>query len=397
MLRVRSIVMLVVLCGLAVTAAYYISRPAQQVQVSAVGQTVFPDLLDGLNDVARIVIRSAEGTVTVQRDGDAWGVSEKHGYPADMEKVRGALFGTAELEKLEAKTSNPDLYARLDLQDIDAPDAKSVSLRLEDDNGQALAALIVGKQRPSRSSASTEETYIRLPDDPQTWLAAGSLSVEAKAQDWLLSELIGVNAEQVGSVRVVHADGEQVTLLRDQPGQADFRLDSLPEGAKPKSSWTLNNVASTFTGLRLDDVLPSADANFPEEGVSTVEVDTFDGLTLRMETAAVNERYLSRFSVAVASVPVEQSEEPEQSESQGEKPSATQPATEEPEDPQILAANLRSRFDGWVFVFPDYSMRNILKRQDDLVEVEKTEETVDESADEAGAEVQQLQLPGASQ
>jgi hypothetical protein len=198
-------------------------------------------------------------------------------------------------------------------------------------------------------------------------------------------------------VRVVHADSEQITLLRDQPGQADFRLDSLPEGAKPKSSWTLNNVASTFTGLRLDDVLPSADANFPEEGVSTVEVDTFDGLTLRMETAAVNERYLSRFSVAVASVPVEQSEEPEQSESQGEKPSATQPATEEPEDPQILAANLRSRFDGWVFVFPDYSMRNILKRQDDLVEVEKTEETVDESADEAGAEVQQLQLPGASQ
>src|SRR5580698_3532117 len=53
----------------------------------------------------------------IARRGDGWVVPDKSDYPARADMVRKALVGVAELEPIEAKTRNPELLSRLDLQD----------------------------------------------------------------------------------------------------------------------------------------------------------------------------------------------------------------------------------------------------------------------------------------
>ena len=85
-----------------VAAAFFIqARNAPETEIQTT--PVFADLLERVNDVSKIEIKSkAEQTVLVNR-GATWEV-ENHGhFPALFEKVKGAVVDLAELQVLEAR------------------------------------------------------------------------------------------------------------------------------------------------------------------------------------------------------------------------------------------------------------------------------------------------------
>lgn len=377
MLNVRTLVVLVVLVVLALAAAYYVNRPAPRQVSTNTGALLFPNLLDELNDVRAIAVESREEVVSVTREEGVWRVVEKSGYPADTEQVRAVLLGVAQLVKVEPKTKNPELYGRLALEDIEAADAQAVSLTLRGKEDRIVAALIVGKQRPARGGALLRETYVRVPGDPQVWLVRGNLTLERTPVDWVVRDIVGLDARRIRRLRVEHPDGETLLLVREEPGQADLAVEDVPAGHKIQSTWTVNNVATSFAGLRLEDVLPAPDAKFPDAGISRVEVETFDGLRVRLEAAEVAERHLARFAVAVIDTepetekgvaPREESPPQDTAADQAEAVEGDASAAGEGTDPTRQAAEMRARLEGWVFVLPDYSVGNVLKRQEDLVE-----------------------------
>jgi len=110
------------------------------------GEALFPELLEEINDVRAILVTTREGAFTIERGETAWVVNEKT-YPAAADQIQRVLVGVAQLRTVEAKTRNPELYSKLQLEDVSEPEAKSVWLQLRGPDEKTLASLIVGKQR----------------------------------------------------------------------------------------------------------------------------------------------------------------------------------------------------------------------------------------------------------
>src|SRR5689334_19335209 len=148
------------------------------------GKIVLPSVYARSADVGTIAVKRDKGTLTLKRGKDGWTVAERDHYPADATKVRQALVGLAELKLVEAKTSKPDLYQRLEVGDV-KEGAKSALVGIKDTKGEKMGELIVGKRRPDRLGAGTDGIYIRRPGEAQSWLAQGSLDLTGEAKDWL--------------------------------------------------------------------------------------------------------------------------------------------------------------------------------------------------------------------
>ena len=220
------------------------------------GQPVFPGLKATINDVSEMSIVTQSGTITIHRAEDSWRVKEKHEYPADLGKVREALIGLAELKILEPKTRKPELYEKLGVQDVEAEGSLSTSVTLKDAAGNTLAAVIIGNDRPAGGDGDQKEMFIRKPENPQTWLAMGTLSIEKNPGEWLDKELVRIETNRVRRLRVIHPDDTRLVLEKAKPADLDYHMVDLPEGLELQSQFTVNNVVSTVASLSMDDVNP---------------------------------------------------------------------------------------------------------------------------------------------
>ena len=155
----RTVLVLGVATLVAVGAVLFVERGSDTPEPG--GDIVFPALLEQVNSVARVRVTGSEGAFTLARDGDAWVVEEKERHPADPDRVHKLLVGAAGMKRLEPKTSDPERYPKLWLEDPTGKDSRSVRLVLEDASGAVLAGWVLGDRRPSKSDASRTELYIR--------------------------------------------------------------------------------------------------------------------------------------------------------------------------------------------------------------------------------------------
>lgn len=336
------------------------NRPTTSDETSETAR-LFPGLADHLNDVGRIIIARKADTVTVVKKGDAWGVAEKHDYPADFRKVRKLLVDLAELRPLEKKTSTPSLFADLQLEDLSAPDAKSVLVTLKGADGKDLLATYVGKQRFARGGTGNDGVYIRKTNENQTWLAKGTLGVDQGAVNWLDRELADVAHERVEKVVVTQPDGASITVSREKVTDPHFTLAAVPKDKKPKSEYDVDQEASSLEGLQLDDVSPAAGVAAPADGkLGKAEIATFDGLVIHVELLPKDKETWVRFAASYAAPAAKPSDADAK---------AGKLKTAEEVQKEVAALNAKAK--GWVYKLPDWKLDNLRKKMADLVEDEK--------------------------
>ena len=260
------------------------------------GQLLFPDLMKLINDVDEVVIETKEQRITLERGERSWGIKEKSGYRADVEKVKQAIVGLANLRIHEPKTNNAELYARLGLQDKDQEGSASKTVTVKTVDHPEVAKLVVGNQKPAKGNPRMSDIYVRRPDDPQTWLVIGNLPIETMPGEWLDKEVIALPTKRVRQVTVTHSKGKTLHLSKEKPDDLDFHLDSIPTGYKISSQFNVNNVVGTLVQLSLEDVKAQAKVDFVKKpGVSAV-LETFDGLRLNVQTSKLNEQVWGKFS-----------------------------------------------------------------------------------------------------
>lgn len=359
------------------------------------GQLLFPQLLSMVNDVNEVVVETKDQTVTLVRGENTWGVKEKAGYRADVEKVKQTIIGLAELRILEPKTKNPELYDRLGLQDKDQEGSLSTTVLLKTPNNPEAAVVIVGNQRPAKGNPRMSDIYVRQPGDPQTWLVIGNLPLEKVAGEWLDKEITALTSKRVHRVTVTHPGGETLMVSKDKPEDLDFQLDSVPAGFKVASQFNVNNVVGTLVQLSLEDVKKEEDVHFQAySGVSAV-LETFDGLRLHLKTAKEEDKIFGKVSAEfdpglvraeAANPPSENGEKASASasaqkekttafkagERSGETPSEPSPKEDsvlkKPEEVQKEIAALNQRVQGWAYVLPTFRVENFSKSKKDLLE-----------------------------
>ena len=366
----RSVLILAAVTLVAVGAVFFVERDSGTVDHG--GEVVFPALLEQVNSVERVRVTGHEGAFTLARDADRWVVEEKGRYAADPDRVHKLLLGAAGMKRLEPKTSNPDLYPRLWLEDPAGEDSKSVRFVLENASGAALADWVLGDRRPSKSDAARTELFIRVADDPLAWLVEGSVPGGSTIIDWIDRTVARIDRERLRDVEVVHADGAVVAVSRPDPADADFSLQGVPADRETDSQYRVNDIGRFLEDLRFEDVARSSSLDFSGSVDKRLRITTFDGLRVDVESVMRDgEAWVQLRAEADESLVATSGDTAGASGSgDAESASAKAPgAVSTPDEVRAEAERLNARWKGWAYELPSFKRDYIARRMDELTRV----------------------------
>ncbi len=261
-MQTRSLLLLLALSAASAVGAGITLKANQPARSLPAGVKLFADLATQQGVVARITLTQGKETLTLVRQGDTWGLVEKGGYPVAPEKIRQILVDLTEAETLEGKTSTPELYARLNVDE--GENASSRRLTLYGDKGAVLVDVILGKLRASAVNAAAlgidkPMLYLRKAGEAQAFLVESRLNPKVAALDWLAKDLFDLPQEQVSTVTLTGADGAIIEIARAaEATPPDFIVTNPPEGRVSKIGWAVTGVAATLEAMTLEDVRSAA-------------------------------------------------------------------------------------------------------------------------------------------
>jgi hypothetical protein len=281
------------LAGVLVAGAGWYFGPHQLPRASehvAAGTLMFPDLTTKLQNAAEIDITHQGKTLVIRRKGNVWGVADRGGYPVETDKLHSMFAALTELRLAEPRTADPANYARLGVNDPNSKAGTSNLLRVIDSNGMTIAQLIVGHNRMLTQGNVPDEVYVRRPNEAQSWLAYGSVKVDAEPTLWINHTLLNVDPSKVANITIDRSGAKLVFTAKDSklaltdpaqhPALANYKLDQLASGLQ---QFTCDDVHS--------GPAPSTGA------VGNAVFTTTDGLHVTLHLYKQDQNLLVRFDV----------------------------------------------------------------------------------------------------
>ena len=360
-MKSNKLQLLAVITLVALLAAFYMSKHRAPT-TSLETQTLFPGLLEQVNEIKAIELAKHDRQLNLAEVGKTWVISDADNYPADFGRIKSTLLELAELEILAEKTSNPERYERLGVEDPLNDGATSLLLSVKNEAGDTLASLIVGNTRHSKAAQDRAGLYVRLPEQEQALLVEGKLDVSANVADWFTRELFSIESARIKQVEITHKDGSSVVLSREQDID-ELTLINIPEGREAQSEVIITRMGTILEDVFVDSVIKADKLDAAEQTLAQVE--TFDGLQVNITSAQLEETSYSSFEFAA-------------------KPGASAGENSEGEDsepgPAEVAADLNQRLQGWAFAIPDFKFELFTRDLDSLTKAIEAKET------EAGTE-----------
>jgi hypothetical protein len=267
----------------------------------------------------------------VEKSGDDWTIAERSGYTANIGALRDLLLAIADAKIIELKTSNPDKYHLIGVNDPSDAGSESVEVVITGDGFEHTVLLGITAQSSNR--------FARLSDQAQSVLIDQDPDIPDDAAGWLADELVDIGAERVQQVIISHADGEEVAIDKSSPDAPNFDLADIPDGRELSYPTIANGIGAALAGLTLDDVRSApAQESTP---VTTTTIRTFDGL--QIDVTEYEDGDVSWLSFLVAAADIAET------------------------DVQDEAAQINSRVKGWQYAIPDYKASLLGRRLDELL------------------------------
>jgi len=316
-IRVLAAVVLALVLLIAVVERTDDNGPAMQ------ERALLPGLAEHANSIQRIRVITADADpLTLRLDSGRWVNAARDDYAVDLGKLRPLIVALADARILEEKTSNPEHYGKLGVDDPEE-DGSGTKITVE---GEGFAyTIILGE------SAQGNHRYARLADEETSYLVDQNPGVPDSAADWLLSDVLDIAADKVRSVTITHADGETIAIAKESEDQTDFTVLDVPEGRELSYGTVANGIAGALGALRFDDVRKAVDGAVETSAV----FETWDGLQISAQVRADGEDAWVTFSVAG-----------------------------EPDD---TAGDIGEKLAGWQYRLPEYKKNLMTRRWDDIL------------------------------
>ncbi|HKK15662.1 MAG TPA: DUF4340 domain-containing protein, partial [Gammaproteobacteria bacterium] len=246
----KLVIFFLVTLAVIVTAGIVSSLRSPQ---STVEKTLlFPGLSDKINQVSRITVSGDKKSVELVEEGGDWRVASSANYPAIFSKVRSVALNLSHMKIIDEKTSNPEFYDRLSVEDPNQKEARSLLLTLENNAGETLAKIIVGQ--PRQSSSSKPGLYVRLPGEKTALLVEGQLDISAEDTDWYIRDLIDIPSAVVKRVDITYPDGKTFGIFKENRQQPDFDTTDKSAEKSSASKIIINRISKGLEELRADGV-----------------------------------------------------------------------------------------------------------------------------------------------
>jgi Domain of unknown function (DUF4340) len=363
---------------------------------------LYAGLAEKLGDVAKVTIKKGKQEAVVVRDGAAWKMENKSGYPAKFDALKPIVAGIAQAKVIEPKTSKPDLWSRLEVEDPAAADAKSAMVTLTDAKGATLASLIVGKQdfgAPSDDPMSPPPSdgvmrrFVRRAGENQSWLAQAEINVIADPLELLDRNVIEIKNERVKGVTIAHpASGDQpaetVTISKASEQEKNFSLANMPAGSRLKDEFAASRVAQALSYVTFDDVQPASAIDFTSPAAVHGTFECFDGTSIAFTLVEKDGKQWAKFGTtftetpAAAPVapatPAPSTPEANAAADINAKPAPATPATPAAKDlteaQKVIresvkkdAAELDARLSKWAYALPEFKHTQLRTKIADLI------------------------------
>lgn len=384
-MKKNTLTSLVIVTAIVVIGAgYAVTSRQSAVTRTVVEEAVFPDLLGQINDVAAIEVTGAKQSFSVRHDGGQWVVSALADFPAEFDRVKQALLAVAELKTVEAKTANPERHGVLGLNEPGSEDGAGLKVRVLGAEDTVLAGLLLG----NAGRGTRDLVYVRRDGEDQTWVAQRKPDIGDDPRDWVETMLTKIDIERLRRITLAHADGEQVVIYKEEPGDTEFFLDNIPEEGSLKSPMSLDSIARVISVLRFEEVFAATDIPSDQVPGTVGTFETFDGATITITIygedqaiwAKIAATYDADAVIAPALVPQDDMglddlpPEP-QSEVEGGDPEAEAEAEPEPEQIDVVAETeaLVARTHQWAFKLPDFKVEHLQTRNEKLVSMPEPE------------------------
>jgi hypothetical protein len=260
--------------SLAGAIAVYVSSTPWSVENHG-GGALFPALKADVANVRQIEISQGPKSLVLERDGEAWRVKSRDGYPAASDNIRVLLSNLTDAVLAESKTRNPQRFALLELEDPKDANSNSRLIRLLDEKGGVVAEVILGKKRAAGTGLGGTGTYVRKPGDDQTWLASTDISGGLELRDWTKARIVEMPADKITKVRIEIPGDAPYEIVRETGGQ--HKLAEIPAGKKIKYVNAVDNVVEATSYVEFQDVRKATEGG---GDVTTAYIETESGLKM---------------------------------------------------------------------------------------------------------------------
>jgi hypothetical protein len=379
---------LLILAGLAVPtiglAWWLTSRDEAKVAAQGTQGPFFAGLRDKAETVTRVRILRGETPFVVERTGDraganqGWVLPARSNYPAKPDKVRTLIQSMLSAITVDERTSNPDNYKLIGVQDPGIKgdnDMYSTLVELEDASGAKIASVIVGQAKSQAgfvTDPNQQAVYVRRGGEATSWLVTGPIEVDGDELNWAEREAVNIHRDRVKSATITRSDGQAVTISRPGGGQKDFNVENIPEGRSLRYPAVGDQVAGALSFVAFDDVKPAGEIDLTQgtdpAGSGTMRVVCLDGLVIDATVAKKDGKtwvkLVPSYDAALAdanslpATPV---------------PETTKPGEEKPKGPKTAeqakaeAESLAAKLSPWVYQLSEYKASGLMKSMEDLL------------------------------
>ncbi len=250
----------------------------QQPIVEGVSESgpLVPGLSNELNEIKGLRITGGGNAVIAEllRKDSGWVVANRHDYPADFDKIREYLLKLADAKLREAKTSKPENYSRLGVEDLSAAEATGLGVELT--GSKAPVKLIVG----IASGGGAPGTFVRRADEAVSYLVSGDVIPDKEGANWLSRAVMDLPSAEVYSVAVTAPDKSVLKIDKPDGSQFNFNVASVPRGRELSSESAANIIAGALSSVTLEDALPIAEATPDPASTWTAQYLSYDGFAV---------------------------------------------------------------------------------------------------------------------
>ncbi len=238
-------------------------------------------LVQRINEVAALKIASKETEVNLIFVGDQWVLQEKANYPADFSKVKKLIVGISDFKTIEAKTTEPEKYGRLGVQDVgESGDIDSSRIDFMSKAGNIIESVLIGKNKEARVAGASSALYVRKAAEAKSWLVSGDVHLPSNVLDWLDNSIVDIKPAEIQAVTIKNSDDTQLSIKKATAEDEHFVVLDLPEGETLKSESIADGLANSLQSLSFIDVMSRDAANIVDVTPTVAEFSTFDGLQI---------------------------------------------------------------------------------------------------------------------
>ncbi|MGB5160887.1 MAG: DUF4340 domain-containing protein [Thermoanaerobaculia bacterium] len=309
--------------------------------------------LSNLNpdEIARVEIRQADESVTLERQGETFRVVEEQGYPASNAAVNRLVGDLLELSLEKEVGTGTELAAELELEPVGP---STVEVLFQDAAQKEMVRMRLGL--PFEGGPGRYVQRLDRPDDP-IYLTSGEVHVTVDSSAFLRQQIIDVPVSEVA--RIVGAD---FTLTRQAEG-GELRLIEAAASEETKGK-QVGELESILRNLSFENVFVADDEAVRDlDLLPTLSVDLEDGSGYDLAVAEREGRYFlqiaGRHAVSQVAISLDEAEEELQ-----EKADMLTRADEIDDFNQFHGS--------WIYEIGEADGRKLLLRKADLVEAETT-------------------------